>query len=142
MLTSKSQEETTQIAASLVDKVKNGAVLCLYGDLGSGKTFFTKALLSELGLNEAEIKSPTYTYIREHKAGVIKIFHIDLYRLEEIDALLLQEIEEILEKPRNLVIIEWADKLGSHLPENRIDIHIKYLSPTSRSIDIHENRAD
>lgn len=129
---SQSTEATQAIAAELADKVKNGGLLCLYGDLGSGKTTFTKGLAQALGIEQSQIKSPTYTYLREHG----QLTHIDLYRLEEIDELLWGEISELLEKPNRIVVIEWAERLKEKMPASRIDIRMKYLDENSREIRI------
>lgn len=105
-------------------------MICLYGDLGSGKTLFVQGLAEALGIDKYSIKSPTYVYIRNQK----HFYHIDLYRLEEIDELLRLEIEELLKNPQNIIIIEWADRLKKYLPNKRTDIYFKYLDDNSREI--------
>lgn len=132
MFISKSVKETKEIAAALAKKIQKGGVVCLFGELGSGKTVFVKGLAQGLGLKEISIKSPTYTYIREHN----HFYHIDLYRLEKIDELLWHTIQEILENKRNIAVIEWADRLGRALPKKRITVHMKYLDENSRKIII------
>lgn len=138
MSLSKSEKETTKIAKTIAEKVKNGGFVCLFGDLGSGKTIFTKGIAQALGIDKFSIKSPTYTYVREYKARDINLYHIDLYRLEEIDELLWHQIEEILHNKKNIIIVEWADRLKEYLPENRIDIYFEYLDQNSRKIEIKE----
>lgn len=130
MFTSKSTEQTFEKASETAAKVKNGGIVCLYGNLGSGKTTFSKGIAHALGIDQFSIKSPTYTYIRQYE----NFYHIDLYRLEEIDELLWQELNEILENPKNIVLIEWAEKLKDKLPNDRIDIELKYLDENSRQI--------
>lgn len=132
MATSRSVEETKEIAAKIAKKVKKGGLICLFGDLGTGKTVFVKGMANFLGLKEFSIKSPTYTYIREHN----HFYHIDLYRLEKIDELLWHTIQEILENKKNIVVIEWADRLEDLLPKKRITVHIEYLDENSRKIFI------
>lgn len=127
---SKSLKETEKIARSLADKVREGGLICLYGDLGSGKTVFVKGLAEGLGLNKFSIKSPTYTYIRNQA----HLHHIDLYRLEKVDELLWQEISELLENPKNIIVIEWADRLQGKLPKKRIDVHFKYIDGETREV--------
>lgn len=131
---SKNGKETIQFAQELAKKVQNGGLICLYGDLGSGKTTFTKGIANFFDLPDFSIKSPTYTYIREYNAKGKKIFHIDLYRLENLDQLLWQEISELLEDEKNIIIIEWADKMEEYLPANRLEVHFKYLDENSREI--------
>ncbi len=132
----KSPRETEKIAREVSSKVKNGGMVCLFGDLGSGKTTFTKGIAEYFGLDKFSIKSPTYTYIRQYPNKNNNIYHIDLYRLEVIDELLWQEIKELMANKNNIIIIEWADKLDSYLPKNRIDVHFKYLDENSREITI------
>ncbi len=131
MLITKSEEETYLYAKQVAEKIKNGGMVCLFGDLGSGKTTFTKGLAKALGLDHFSIKSPTYTYIREHEKN---FYHLDLYRLEEVDTLLLNKIQELLEDKKNIIVIEWADRLNENLPKDRIDIHFEYIDETKRKI--------
>lgn len=131
------EEETFRLGQEIAEKVENGGVICLFGDLGTGKTTLTKAIVENFGIDKIQIKSPTYTYIREHigQKGE-KIFHIDLYRLNDIDELLLQEINELLEDKANIVIIEWADRMKNHLPLDRINIFLEYVDENRRNIKI------
>lgn len=117
------EDQTGKIA----NKITNGGLVCLYGDLGSGKTTFTKKIADLLGIPDFKIKSPTYTYIRRYDLKPNQFFyHMDLYRLAEIDHILLQEIEEILENPKNIVMIEWPQRMEEHLPSKRINLYLEY----------------
>lgn len=136
----KSPKETLKLAISLVKKIKKGGIICLFGDLGTGKTIFAKGLAQGLGIEKLSIKSPTYTYIRHHKKGGQNIYHIDLYRLEQIDELLALELNEIMQNKNNIIIVEWADRMQSILPEKRTDVEILYVDDTSREIKITEYR--
>jgi len=133
---SKSIEETQGMAAKISEKIKDGGLVCLFGDIGSGKTTFTKGIAEAFGMDKFSIKSPTYIYIRKYSKNEKNIYHIDLYRLEEIDNLLWHEIEELLENKKNIIIIEWADRINEELPKNRIDIYFEYLDENSREIKI------
>jgi tRNA threonylcarbamoyladenosine biosynthesis protein TsaE len=133
---SKNEEETQKIAENIAEKIKNGGILCLFGELGSGKTIFAKGLAKTLGINTFSVKSPTYTYIRNYPLGKRNLYHIDLYRLETVDEILLHEIEELWADKENILIIEWADKLKDHLPEERIDICLEYMDENSRKITV------
>ncbi len=135
-----SAEETKAIAESLIKKIKKGGVICLFGNLGTGKTIFTKGLAEGLGIENISIKSPTYTYIRHHKKNGHNIYHIDLYRLEQIDELLALELDEIMQNKENIIIVEWADRMESILPKKRIDVEISYTGDTSRKIKITEHK--
>jgi tRNA threonylcarbamoyladenosine biosynthesis protein TsaE len=139
MLISKSTKETEEFAKKIAKKSKNIRVFYLYGDLGSGKTIFTKAFVEELGVEKFHVKSPTYTYIREYKLKDQSIYHIDLYRIEELDELLFQEIEELIENPNNILIIEWADKLAEKLDGESLSIKFEYLSENERAISLQQS---
>ncbi len=134
----KDENATKEKALIIAKKIKNGGTVCLFGDLGTGKTFFCKKMALALNLDDFQIKSPTYTYIRKYQTKNIALYHIDLYRLEEIDELLLMEMEEIFENPQNIVMIEWADKLKEHLPAERIEIHLEYIDENKRGIRIKD----
>jgi tRNA threonylcarbamoyladenosine biosynthesis protein TsaE len=138
---SKSKEDTHKIAHGLAKNVKNGGVLCLYGDLGAGKTEFAKAVAAFFGVDDFLVKSPTYNYIRFYSGNGAKIFHIDLYRIEQMDDLLEQEINEIFEDENNIVIIEWAEKMKESLPKKRVDIIIEHIDENSRKIKIDKRDA-
>jgi len=125
-----------KIAQDLAKKVKNGGIICLFGDLGTGKTMLSKGISEALGINKFMVKSPTYTYIRDYPLKKQHVYHIDLYRLEVIDELLLQEIEELMLNKKNILIVEWADRLKENLPEKRIDVCLEYIDQNSRNITI------
>ncbi len=133
MKITKSVEETKQLAKEIAQKVVTGGVVCLVGDLGSGKTTFTKGIAENLGIDQFDIKSPTYTYIRKYGEH---FYHIDLYRIEELDELLINELHEIFENPQNTVIIEWADRLNDQTPKDAIVIEIKYAGENEREFNI------
>ena len=123
---------------AIAKKIKGGGVICLYGDLGTGKTTFVKGIAKALGIDDFVIKSPTYTYIRMYNKFRHNFYHIDLYRLEEIDNLLWQEIKEIAEDPRNIIIIEWADRIKDELSQKSINVRFQYLDENSRKIEIND----
>jgi tRNA threonylcarbamoyladenosine biosynthesis protein TsaE len=132
---SKSPLETEKLASEISRKMQKGGLLCLQGDLGTGKTTFTKGFMKELGIDNFSVKSPTYAYIREYKHPKTKVYHIDLYRLDGADQLLAEEILEILEDSKNIVVIEWANKLEEYLlGEKKVEIFFKYLDEESREI--------
>lgn len=134
---SKNAEQTVEIAKKIGQKVVNGGLICLYGDLGSGKTTFTKGLAQSLGYKDFSIKSPTFTYIRRLHPN---FYHIDLYRLENGDQLLLQEIKEILIDSKNVVVIEWADKFDQQLKNfKKTKVFLKYKSKDERYLKIEND---
>jgi len=128
-----SAEETMAFGEKLGKKLKRGDVIALFGDLGAGKTTFTKGLA--LGLNLADdIHSPTFTLIHEHP-GAIPLYHVDLYRLsgeEEVETI---GIEEYIYGD-GVTIIEWADRMKSMLPESRLDIEFRMKGDTEREMTL------
>jgi tRNA threonylcarbamoyladenosine biosynthesis protein TsaE len=108
------------------DKFPN-MIICLYGELGSGKTVFTKGFAQALGIEEV-ITSPTFTIIKEYDAEM-PLYHMDLYRLNEMDDSI--NIEEYFDK-KGVCIIEWADIIQDDLPEERLDIKIKIVDEDTR----------
>lgn len=130
---SKSDKETFKFGLKLGKKIKCGLV-CLYGDLGAGKTTFVKGFAKGL-LIKSRIQSPTFTYLRIYK-GKINLYHFDCYRLKGLDELLLQEISEILENDDGIVVIEWAEKVDKFLPRHRIEIYFEYVDEMTRNIKL------
>ncbi|MBU1992785.1 MAG: tRNA (adenosine(37)-N6)-threonylcarbamoyltransferase complex ATPase subunit type 1 TsaE [Patescibacteria group bacterium] len=133
-LISKSVEETKNIARNLI--LRNSAYpICLYGDLGTGKTIFAKGAADELGIDGEKIKSPTFNFVREYTLVNGTFSHCDLYRLDEIDEILAEQLEEAYEK--GPVIIEWAEKAEKVLPFIRTDVFFEYIDENKRLIKIH-----
>lgn len=135
------EKQTFELARLTAEKIRDGGVVCLFGNLGTGKTIFTKGIANHLGINKFSIKSPTYTYIRHHKTKLCNNFyHIDLYRLNEVDELLLQEINELLEEKSNIIVIEWSERMMDDLPKKRTEVHFAYIDEFKRKIDFKENK--
>lgn len=127
-ITSRSELETIQIAQNFESEKFPNMVICLDGDLGSGKTIFTKGFAQALGIQE-NITSPTFNIIKEYNTGEMPLYHMDVYRLDgKVEGL---GIEDYFTKG-GVVIIEWADMIKDYLPEERLDIKIKVLDEDSR----------
>lgn len=135
-LVSDSEEETKKIAAKLAKQVSHG-VIALSGELGAGKTVFVQGFAKGLGIKE-KIISPTFVLIRSHKIPQTHkiLYHIDLYRLENNDHLKSLGLEEIINDPNNLVLIEWAEKIEKDLPKNTIRINIEKQKGNVRLITL------
>lgn len=131
---SHSPQETASIAKKMAKKYSNGGVFCLKGELGAGKTVFVKGFASGLKIDPKTVKSPTYTYVRSYRVGGKWLHHFDFYRVKQIDDLMLHDIEEMFSRSDAWVLIEWPERLGNHIPQNRIEISIEYISDSNRLI--------
>lgn len=116
------EEQTEAVGRALAGTLRGGEVITLRGDLGAGKTVFTRGLARGLGI-ASPILSPTFTIVREY-AGRLKLYHFDFYRLTEAEE--LQEIgfEEYVQ-PEAVVVIEWAELFPEVLPARRIVVQIE-----------------
>lgn len=136
---SNNTRESKEIARNLASNLKGGEVICLYGELGAGKTVFVQGMLEYL-LPGKRVLSPTFIIVRHYKVNhkIIKYFiHVDLYRTSNIKEIKDLEFFEFIHKPDSIVAIEWAEKLGNLLPEKKIDIDIKNIDENKRIINIH-----
>jgi len=131
-ITAYSEDDTIELAQNLESEKFPNMVICLEGDLGSGKTVFAKAFAGALGITE-NITSPTFTIIKEYYGGEMTLFHMDVYRLSDVKQDI--GIEEYFTK-RGVCIIEWADLIEDILPKNRLDIKIKIVDENTRQIVI------
>lgn len=126
-ITTKNEEETIELAQNFESEKFPNMVICLRGDLGSGKTIFTKGIANALGITET-ITSPTFNIIKEYE-GELPLYHMDVYRLNgKVDDLGLEEYY----KKGGVVVIEWADMIEDYLPEERLDIKIKAIDEDIR----------
>ncbi len=128
-LVSQSSEETMNFAYRLGEKLQARDVLTLEGDLGAGKTTFTKGLAKGLGVTR-NVNSPTFTIIKEYQ-GRIPLYHMDVYRLGESEEDL--GFDEYFEGD-GVTVIEWAELIKEMLPEDRLIIHLYHQGDFSRKI--------
>jgi tRNA threonylcarbamoyladenosine biosynthesis protein TsaE len=130
-----SVNETYAVAEEFAQSLKGGEVICLYGDLGYGKTTFTQGLAKGLGIR-SKILSPTFIIVRSYK-HTYTVYHIDLYRLTHEQEIIDLGVLDFMQDKENIVIIEWPEKMGTLLPAKRIDIVFDYLDEYSRNITIN-----
>lgn len=128
-LVTNSELETIEIAQNIESEKFPNMVICLNGELGSGKTMFVKGIANALGINEV-ITSPTFNIIKEYD-GELPLYHLDVYRLDEASNDI--GIEEYFSKG-GVVVIEWAENIKDILPEERLDVKIKVLGENKRSL--------
>lgn len=127
-ITTYNELDTANIAENIESEKFPNMVICLSGDLGSGKTVFVKAFANALGIDEP-ITSPTFNIIKEYKNGELPLYHMDVYRLDDVEEDL--GIEDYFDK-EGVTIIEWADMIKDRLPEERLDIKIKIIDEDTR----------
>lgn len=129
--TSHSEEETLELAQNFESEKFPNMVICLNGELGSGKTLFVKGIAQALGINES-ITSPTFTIVKEYE-GELPLYHFDVYRLDgNTDGV---GIEEYFTKG-GVVVIEWANTISDVLPSERLDIKFKVVGENKRVLVI------
>ncbi|MBE6152836.1 MAG: tRNA (adenosine(37)-N6)-threonylcarbamoyltransferase complex ATPase subunit type 1 TsaE [Firmicutes bacterium] len=130
-ITTKNEDETIELAQNIESEKFPNMVICLRGDLGSGKTIFTKGIADALGITET-ITSPTFNIIKEYE-GELPLYHMDVYRLDgNVEGLGIEEYY----KKGGVVVIEWADMIEDYLPEERLDINIKVVDEDVRVFKI------
>ena len=130
---SNSLEDTKSIAEKLSAFLKkNGGLVCLYGDIGAGKTALTSLCAKILGVKE-HVTSPSFVILNEYHSGEIDIYHFDLYRLEnEGLRSIIDELRTYSEDKKSLTFVEWAEFSEGELDVPRLEISIKYLADTKR----------
>lgn len=130
-----------QLGRELAANLTIGDVLMLHGDLGAGKTTLTQGVAEGLGI-EGPVQSPTFTLVREHDAPTMRLYHLDLYRLDDPDDLEDIGYEVYINPPDGVSLIEWPERAGDWLPERFTIIQIEHLGGDRRSVHISQYGAD
>jgi tRNA threonylcarbamoyl adenosine modification protein YjeE len=108
----KNLTELEQFSQDLSQHLEPNTLILLEGNLGSGKTALVKALLKQFSLPPRQVKSPSFTLINQYSTPQLpEIYHLDLYRLEQVDAIFLEEIRTMLNSSQSIIFIEWAERL-------------------------------
>ena len=126
--TSHNEEETIELASNIESEAFPGMVICLDGELGSGKTVFVKGFARSLGIDE-NVTSPTFNLIKEYTTGQLPLYHMDVYRLD--DDFESVGLEDYFNMP-GVTLIEWSDMIKDFLPEERLEIKIKVVDENTR----------
>ena len=130
-----SPEETQEIGVQIGRQLNPGDVVALIGDLGVGKTCLTQGIARGAGIDKDQtVNSPSYILINEYE-GKIPIYHIDLYRLQQLEDIVALGLEEYLDGD-GICVIEWADRMGELLPENYIQVRITAEDEFTRTIEV------
>jgi tRNA threonylcarbamoyladenosine biosynthesis protein TsaE len=127
---SHSPAETESLGEQFGRAAKCGWVIALTGELGAGKTQFVRGLARELGVT-TRVHSPTFTLVNEYGGGRLKLFHLDLYRLETREQILSAGVEEFL-SPDGVSVIEWAERLKAE--SGMVEVKIEIVGESERKI--------
>jgi tRNA threonylcarbamoyladenosine biosynthesis protein TsaE len=139
----KNAEETKRFGAELANffikyqSSTSAIVICLYGELGSGKTTCVQGMLEGFGL-EGRFLSPTFVITRQYDAKRIQknVYHMDCYRLNSEADIEAIGFQELVGDKANIVIVEWAERLGNVLPKNRMDIYFETKDDSNHKIQV------
>ena len=130
-----SEQAMLDFGKSFAKQIKVPTVIELIGDVGAGKTTFVRGLATGLGIKES-ITSPSFTISKSYALSTNgHLIHYDFYRLPD-PGLMLDDLNENLQNPNNIIIIEWGESISDILPKNRTKIEIKYANDDSRKVTI------
>ncbi len=116
-------QATRDFAHELSLFARKGQTICLWGDLGVGKTEFARAYIRALAKDDnCEVPSPTFSLVQPYEAGRLPVLHFDLYRINGVDE--IEELGFFDDEDQRITLIEWPDRLGDHLPSDRLDIYL------------------
>ncbi|MBS1811625.1 MAG: tRNA (adenosine(37)-N6)-threonylcarbamoyltransferase complex ATPase subunit type 1 TsaE [Acidobacteria bacterium] len=132
--TTHSAEDTFELAYKIGEDITASTVFLLEGDLGAGKTVFAKGIAAGLDIDPAEVNSPTFTLVNVHE-GRMRLYHLDLYRLEgELEEVYALGLDEMLSEDNAVVLIEWAERLGTFQIPNATRVQIVDAGEDDRRI--------
>ena len=127
-----STEQTEEAGRVLGTLLEPGDLVCLFGDLGAGKTHFSYGVAQGLQVSEQYVTSPTFTFVNEYE-GRIPFYHIDLYRLKDPSELESIGFEEYVDSD-GATVIEWAERAEDELPDDKLNVYLSHVSENSREI--------
>lgn len=144
-------QETQKLGENIAASILKGegagehgpVILCLWGELASGKTTFTQGLARGLGVS-ARLLSPTFIIVRRYKLPepLSFLYHLDLYRIHSEYDVETIGFSEMLQEPQSVVVIEWPERLGSLLPQSRLDLRLRTLENEKHEIVIQKVQAE
>lgn len=133
---STSEEETEALGAALARELAPGSIVLLCGDLGAGKTVFSRGFARGLGVTEP-VSSPTYTIVQEYELPTgNRLYHMDLYRIADERAALGFGVDEFLSEPGSFSLVEWPERIKGLLPDTTISVELTHRSENEREIRI------
>jgi tRNA threonylcarbamoyladenosine biosynthesis protein TsaE len=132
---SRSVAQTESIAAEIAADLHGGECIALHGDLGAGKTQFTRGIVRALGGNPLAVSSPTFVLLNVYHTKSFDVFHLDAYRATGPDELEAIGFSEFLTQG-GIVIVEWAERIASLLPPNHLSVRLSATGTRSRKIEV------
>lgn len=135
-----SEEQTVELGRQLARQMRPPLLALLVGNLGTGKTTLAKGIVSGLGAAaEDDVTSPSFTLIHQYGRGDLKVFHVDLYRLEGAREIATVGLEDLFDEGQPaVVLVEWGEKLKGLFPGPRWEIHLADLGDDRRRIVVEE----
>lgn len=135
-----SAAETTALGARIAASLEPPALVLLVGDLGAGKTTLAKGIIEALGAAPPQdVLSPTFSLVHEYE-GDPKVYHLDLYRLNSLPELETLGLEDLWGQ-RAVVLVEWGEKFGRHLPGNRLEVRLEHAGGDARIVRVGRSAA-
>ena len=135
-ITTHSADETQALGKKLAESLRPGDVIAYFGDLGAGKTAFTRGIAEGLGVSE-QVTSPTYTIVNEYLSGRLPLFHFDMYRLGSSDELFDIGWEDYVNRG-SVCAVEWSENVEDAFYGDEVVVRFEKLGPTTRRITITE----
>jgi len=133
---SNSPASTLSFGKRLGRKLKAGSIIALVGELGCGKTLFTRGICIGLGIPERQVNSPTFVLVNEYR-GRLPVYHIDLYRLNTIaEEFEIGILDYLARADSSVIVVEWAEKVLSLLPDDYLRVQFQMLSPRRRQLTL------
>lgn len=137
----KNEGDTLNLAKELASSVEPGSIIALIGNLGVGKTTFSKYFAREIGIGET-VQSPTFTVVREYRNTELPLYHFDVYRVNDEDELFEMGFFEYIDKQDGVCLIEWADLIMDMLPKETLIVEMDYgNSEGERIVKIYSKEA-
>lgn len=134
VITTSSREQTLALARAFASVLRGGEIIFLRGPIGAGKTVFVKGIAAALSLKSSPT-SASFSLMKEYKNKKYRLFHIDLFRLEEGEVFNLG-FEEMLEDERAIILAEWPDPIGNLLPQDRLEMNFELCNGDERRIEL------
>jgi len=136
---SRSEQETFELGFDIGKQLSGGEIILLSGPLGAGKTLLVKGMAHALGVDEDDVSSPSFTLVNPYD-GRLRLYHIDLYRLDEgVSAAHAVDLDELLSDEQAVIVIEWAERMGRYpLPPTAWNISMTGDGDAPRTISIND----